>query len=96
LSNTHCSIFKNCPNFLKVAQTVAELKKCQNICIKAQFENPKHLHQTTTELLNTCNKECFETVYSGENLKYLLKQKLPKIISLGYFIVSKQCMVIQK
>jgi len=61
--------------------------KTQNIYIKLLLKP-----------LNTYSKPCFETDYLGENVKKLLKQKVAQniTISLGYFIVSKQCMVIQK
>ncbi len=36
--------------FDKVAKTVAQLKKCQNLFFEAKFESTKHLHQT---LLNS-------------------------------------------
>jgi len=41
---------KICPIFRKVAKTVAN-QKIQNIYIKAQFESPKHLRQTTLKTL---------------------------------------------
>jgi len=31
----------------KSSQNSCQVKKCQNIYTKAQFENPEHLHQTT-------------------------------------------------
>jgi hypothetical protein len=34
----------------KSGQNSCRAKKCQNIYIKAQFESPKHLHQTTFEI----------------------------------------------
>jgi hypothetical protein len=37
--------------FEKVAKTVAQLKRCENVYIKAQFESPKQLHQTPSELV---------------------------------------------
>ena len=42
---------KDCQIFQRIAQKVAKSKKGQNIYNKAQFENPKHLHQTTFETL---------------------------------------------
>jgi hypothetical protein len=39
------------PNFLKIAQKVAESKRGQNIYSKAQFESPKHLQQSPFETL---------------------------------------------
>ncbi len=51
----------------KVAKTVAKEK---NIYIKAQFESPKQLHQTTFE---TCNKPFFKTAYLGPNVKNCIK-----------------------
>ncbi len=42
------TIRKKCQVFLRLAQKVAKSKKkIQNINNKAEFENPKHLHQTT-------------------------------------------------
>jgi hypothetical protein len=35
----------------KVAKKVTKPKKCQIICLKAQFESSKHLHKTTFETL---------------------------------------------
>ncbi len=69
------------PNSLKA-------KKGQNIYNKAQFESPKHLHQTSWE---TYSKPCFETAYLDENVINLVKPKVAQnvIISLGYFIFSK-------
>ncbi len=65
-----------------------EAKKGQNIYNKAQFESPKHLHQTTWE---TYSKICFETAYLDENVINLVKPKVAQnvTISLGYFIFSK-------
>jgi hypothetical protein len=42
---------KSAQNLENVAQTVAKAKKYQKIYIKAQFESPKHVHQTTFEPL---------------------------------------------
>jgi hypothetical protein len=42
---------KNCQIFLKIAQKVTKSEKGQNIYNKAEFENPKHLQQTTFETL---------------------------------------------
>jgi hypothetical protein len=44
-------IRKKIAKFFKKAQKVAKSKKGQNIYNKAQFERPKHLHQTTFETL---------------------------------------------
>jgi hypothetical protein len=38
---------KNSPNILKDSPQSCQVKKSQNIYNKAQFENPKHVHQTT-------------------------------------------------
>jgi hypothetical protein len=42
---------KNSQNFSKNGPKIHQVKKGQNICYKAQFENPKHLHQTTLKTL---------------------------------------------
>jgi hypothetical protein len=42
---------KNLPNFSKKSPKSCQVKKSQNINNKAQFENPKHLHQTTFKTL---------------------------------------------
>jgi hypothetical protein len=80
------------PNFPKSSPNSLQAPKGHNIYNKAQFESPKHLHQTTFEtLLNIYNKPCFEAAYLGENVLNLIKQKgaLNITISLGYFIFSK-------
>ncbi len=58
---------------------------------KAQFESPKHLHQTTFKTLKCYNIPCFETAYLGKNVINLLKQKVAQKVAiiLGYFILSK-------
>jgi hypothetical protein len=61
-------IRKKSPNFSKNSPKSCQVKKSQNIYNKAQFESPKHLHQTTFETLNTYNKPCFETAYLGKNV----------------------------
>jgi len=45
--------------FKKIAQKVAKSKKDQNIYNKAQFENPKHLHQTTFKSLKYLQQTIF-------------------------------------
>jgi hypothetical protein len=50
---------KNSPNFSKIAQQVAKYKKGQNIYNEAQFESPKHLHQTTFETLKYLQQTMF-------------------------------------
>jgi len=42
---------RNSPIFQKVAPKSLQGKKGQNIYNKAEFESPKHLHQTTFETL---------------------------------------------
>ncbi len=42
---------KSCPNFLKGSKNFYPSIKSQNPYIKAQFESPKHLQQTTFEIL---------------------------------------------
>jgi hypothetical protein len=36
--------------------------------MKAQFESPKHLNQTSFETLNTITNHTFETAYLSENV----------------------------
>jgi hypothetical protein len=50
---------KNCQFFQRIAQKVAKSQKGQNIDTKAQFENPKHLHQTTFETLKYLQQTMF-------------------------------------
>jgi len=56
----------------KVAKTVTRAKKCQKLCIKAQFESAKHLHYT---LKFTFNKPYFDTACKGENVKNAFSKK---------------------
>ncbi len=42
---------ENHPNIGKSNPNSCQVKNCQNIYTKAQFESPKHLHQTTFEPL---------------------------------------------
>jgi hypothetical protein len=55
-----------------------QINKSQISFSKAQLENPKHLHQTSSELLKYLQKACFETAYSGENVKKALDKSSPK------------------
>ncbi len=50
---------KNLPNFSKSSPNGLQVKKDQNIYNKAQFENPKHLHQTTFETLKYLQQTMF-------------------------------------
>jgi hypothetical protein len=77
--------------FQGIAQKVAMSKKGQNIYNKAQFESPKHLHQTTFETLKYLQQTMFETAYLGKNVINLHKQKVAQKVAiiLGYFILSK-------
>jgi hypothetical protein len=50
---------KNCQIFQRIAQKVAKSKKGQNVCNRASFENPKHLHQTTSETLKYLQQTMF-------------------------------------
>ncbi len=68
---------KICLIFQRIAKS-CQVKKGQNIYNKAQFECPKHLHQTTLPTTNTYNKPCFETAYLGKNVINLFKQKVAK------------------
>jgi hypothetical protein len=51
---------ENLPIFWKTSPNNNEAIRFQNIYVKAQFENPKHVHQTTFETLKY-NKPYFET-----------------------------------
>jgi hypothetical protein len=51
------------PNVGKSSQNCCQIKKCKNIFIKAQFKNPKHLHQTPSKLLK-CPQQ---TIFSPTN-----------------------------
>jgi hypothetical protein len=81
---------KKSPNFSKSSPNSLQAKKHQNIYIKAHFESPKHLHQTTFETLKYLQQTMFKTVskstYLVENVINLLKQKVAQnvTISLGY------------
>jgi len=44
-------IRKKLPNFSKNSPESCQVKKGQNIYNEAQFENPKHLQETTFETL---------------------------------------------
>jgi hypothetical protein len=87
-----------------VARATRRLKKiCQIFQRKAQkVARSKKAKISTTKLnlkaQNTCIKPCFETAYLSKNVINLLKQKLtPKVtIILGYFILSKIIMSLQK
>jgi hypothetical protein len=71
---------KNSPNFSLSSPNSLEAPKGPNIYNKAQFESPKHLHQTTWE---TYSKPCFETAFSGENVINLLKQKVAQNVTIS-------------
>jgi hypothetical protein len=43
--------FKKLPKFSMISPKSSQVKKGQNIYNKAQFESPKHQHQTTFETL---------------------------------------------
>jgi hypothetical protein len=60
--------------FVESSLNSFQSKKCQNTTIKAKFESPKHLHQTTFETLKY-PKQCFETASLDENVKCLNKKK---------------------
>jgi hypothetical protein len=59
-----------CPIFQKVAQKSLQAKKGQNMYNKTQFENPKHLHQSTFETLKypTTNHVLKLHKHVGENV----------------------------
>jgi hypothetical protein len=70
----------------KISTTKLNLK-VQNIYIKPLLK-PQ----------NTYNKLCFETAYLGKNVINLLNQKVAQkvAITLGYCILSKNIMSLQK
>jgi hypothetical protein len=47
------------PNFSKNSPKSCQVKKGQNIYNVAQFENPKHLHQTTFDTLKCMQQTMF-------------------------------------
>jgi hypothetical protein len=59
----------------KSSQNSSLFKKCQNICIEAQFETLKHQQQATFEILKYF-QQCSKTTYLGENGNKLLQQKV--------------------
>jgi hypothetical protein len=69
---------KKMPKFSKNSPKSLQVKKGQNIYNKAQFENPKHLHQTTFKTL----KYLSTTAYLGKNVINLLKQKVPQKVTI--------------
>ncbi len=84
--------------FAKSSPKSLQGKRDQNIYNNAQFESPKHLHQTTLKPKNTYNKPCFESAYLGENVINLPQQNVAQNIpmSLGYVIFKKITMSLQK
>jgi hypothetical protein len=50
---------KKSPNFSKNIPKSCKVKKGQNIYNKAQFESPKHLHQTAFETLKYLQQTMF-------------------------------------
>ncbi len=69
----HQKVRKNFAQFFKNSPKSLQVKKGQNIYNKARFESPKHLHQTTFEILKLLQQTMFETAYLGENVINLLK-----------------------
>jgi hypothetical protein len=49
-----------------------------------QFESPKHLHQTSFEILKYL-QQCFETAYLGENATNLLQQKVAQNVACHFW-----------
>jgi hypothetical protein len=49
----------NLPNFSKSSPESLQVKKGQNVYYKAQFESPKHQHQTTFETLKYLQQTMF-------------------------------------
>jgi len=54
-------------------------KKCQNIYIKAQFESPKHLHQTTFEIKTYLQQTQFSSTYYCAKMYFWANLYLKKI-----------------
>jgi hypothetical protein len=50
---------KHCQFFQRIAQNVTKSKKGQNYYNEAQFESPKHLHQTAFETLKYLQQTMF-------------------------------------
>jgi hypothetical protein len=61
---------KNRPNYRKSSPNSCQIKKCQNIFIKAQFESQKHLHQTPSKLL----KYPEQTIFSEKTTPWAFKK----------------------
>jgi hypothetical protein len=72
--------------FQRIAQKVAKSKKGHNIYNKAQFENPKHLHQTTFKTLKYLQQTMFWNCLLRKNVINLLKQK---VAQKAFQILSK-------
>jgi hypothetical protein len=79
---------KKLPNFSKNSPKSCQVKKRPKYN-KAQFENPKKLHQTTFKTLKYL-QPCFETAYLGKNVINMFKQKVAKKSSLFWASSSFQ------
>jgi hypothetical protein len=86
-------IRKKCLIYQKVAKTVSKPKICQNIYNKEQFKVQNSYIKPHSKTLKYYNKSCSETAYLRECVINLLNQKVSQnvIISLGYFILFKNC-----
>jgi hypothetical protein len=69
---------------------VAKLKKSPNFYTKAQFESPKHVHQTTFENLKISKTNyVFKLLIRVNFFKCLSKNAQNIVICLGYSSFSK-------
>jgi len=78
---------KNCQIFQRITQKVGKSKKGQNIYNKAQFESPKHLHQTTFETLKYLHQTMFWNCLFREkcNKSALTKSGLKSGLKSGHY-----------
>jgi hypothetical protein len=70
------------PNFSKNSPKICQVKKGQNIYTKAQFESPKHLHQSTFKTLKYLQQTMFRNCFLGKNVINLLKQKVVQKVAI--------------
>ncbi len=78
---------KKLPNFSKSSPNSLQSKKGQNVYNKAQFESPKHQHQTTFETIIYIKTSHVLKLWSKCNEFSEAKSSPKKFnISLGYFI----------
>jgi len=72
-------IWKTFAHFLKSSTKSLQGKKGQSICNKAQFESPKHLHQTTFETLKYLQQTMFwNCLFRWKCNKFSTAKSIPK------------------